>query len=641
MIIDAASSTATEKRYKADPKRPGVRDILRSRLCWQTSLAVFIIILIVQAAVLWPFYVSYEQSLLRRLTESALAYTAATYRMIAHGSTRDLRVAGRIMVSSGRVKGGIIFKRTGTRLTAFGEELKHGLTEFQASTVSGFRTDGGDRYEVLWRAEDTNLPFLFVARLDASSIGKELTGLVWSMVGLIVLFAIVASAVTNYVVGRLVLHPLLTVRRNLLAAERDPANADQLVLTQPKSRELADMEWALKKVLQRVAESGREGLRRSERRFRDFAGAASDFFWECDAALRVTYVSERFFDICGHDASRVVGQPLAQMFENGAPDAAPDTDRLLDHLQNRRPFRRITQLFHRDGSKAVQFSISGIPTFSRSGEFVGFRGTGSDITEQWRARNELEVARDEAEASSRAKSEFLANMSHELRTPLNGIMGFSEIIADAEAGQALDQNFRQYAKNINQSAQHLLSIINDILDLSKIEFGTTVLDEREVDLERLLVGCLRIVEVNARAADVSTTLVPLAGVPVVWADGLRLKQAVLNLIANAVKFTPAGGTVTCGGHVDKRGIHIAVADTGIGIAQEDIDRAMRPFEQVDGSLNRRFEGTGLGLALAKSFVELHGGTVAIDSLLGQGTTVTITLPADRRVENCRPAKIQA
>jgi signal transduction histidine kinase len=253
--------------------------------------------------------------------------------------------------------------------------------------------------------------------------------------------------------------------------------------------------------------------------------------------------------------------------------------------------------------------------------------------EQDEREHELRQSKLTAEAASRAKSEFLANMSHELRTPLNAVLGFSEIICNQLAGPVGDR-YREYAENINKAGQHLLSLINDVLDLSKVEVGRIELDEVPVNLAQVIIACERIIRPRAASAGLDLVLdLPAVGV-VVRGDERRLKQVILNLLSNAVKFTPRGGRVVAGTRALPTGeTVVSVADTGIGMQPHEVPIALEAFRQIESALNRRHEGTGLGLPLAKNLVELHGGTLAIDTAPGEGTTVTVTLPAERCCAN--------
>ncbi|HRO32127.1 MAG TPA: ATP-binding protein [Brevundimonas sp.] len=241
-----------------------------------------------------------------------------------------------------------------------------------------------------------------------------------------------------------------------------------------------------------------------------------------------------------------------------------------------------------------------------------------------------EVAMTRAEAANQAKSEFLANMSHELRTPLNAINGFSEIMAAELFGPLGDAKYKGYAADILKSGQHLLSLINDILDMAKIEAGKMTLHYEAVSLREVCDDAVRLMRGKAQEAGLSLTVEAAAGLPEIEADHRGCKQVMLNLISNAIKFTPEGGSITVRlAALGAERVRVAVTDTGIGIAQEDLDRLARPFEQVEGQHSKTTQGTGLGLALTKSLIELHGGALHMESQPGDGTTVSFDLPVRR------------
>jgi signal transduction histidine kinase len=260
------------------------------------------------------------------------------------------------------------------------------------------------------------------------------------------------------------------------------------------------------------------------------------------------------------------------------------------------------------------------------GGIVGIR---IDITEAKRRELELSRARDAAEEANRTKTEFLANMSHELRTPLNAIIGFSETLSLAAMGGPLDRRRQGYVDDIHRSGLHLLEIINDVLDLSKIEAGRLALQEEATSFDEILGACERLTRDRAAAGGVELRVEPLTDAPALLADPLRLKQIVLNLLSNAIKFTPEGGRVILSASASGAGLAISVTDTGVGMRPEDIPIALEPFRQIDGSLTRRHAGTGLGLPLAKRLAELHGGALEIVSEPGRGTRVSLALPATR------------
>lgn len=234
--------------------------------------------------------------------------------------------------------------------------------------------------------------------------------------------------------------------------------------------------------------------------------------------------------------------------------------------------------------------------------------------------------KERAEAASRTKSQFLANMSHELRTPLNAVLGFSEILKTEAFGPLGGKRYKDYADDIHASGSHLLSLINDLLDMSKIEAGKYRL-HKEKEALALIVGSVeRMMRGRAAEADLVLQVDPLDAGLVVDVDVRALKQVLINLLANAITFTPAGGRVRLGVRVDPDWVAIQVADNGIGIPKEEVPRLLRPFEQIDRNDRRGREGTGLGLALSNALIELHGGTLALESEPGVGTTVTVRLP---------------
>jgi signal transduction histidine kinase len=250
-------------------------------------------------------------------------------------------------------------------------------------------------------------------------------------------------------------------------------------------------------------------------------------------------------------------------------------------------------------------------------------------------KQQLYGAKIGAETANRTKSEFLANMSHELRTPLNAIIGFSDVLQKAIFGP-LSERYRSYGTDIFNSGNHLLSLINEILDLSKLEAGRLELHEEDLNLAHVIEASMRLVAPQAENSRIRLSKTIAKDLILIRADDRRLRQILINLLSNAVKFTPEHGKVQVSSFRTNFGLAIAVSDTGIGIAPEEISKAMEPFGQIDSKVSRRHDGTGLGLALSKHLTELHGGSLTIESAVNAGTIVTILLPADRILERSIP-----
>ena len=260
----------------------------------------------------------------------------------------------------------------------------------------------------------------------------------------------------------------------------------------------------------------------------------------------------------------------------------------------------------------------------------------SDVTEIKASERRLIEARSEAEAANRAKGDFLANMSHELRTPLNAIIGFSEVISNELFGPINNEKYLEYIRDIHTSSLHLLSIINDVLDMSKIEAGKVELSEEIVQIQSVIGEVMRMVHERARSRDIElTALLPDEDVEI-WADERSMKQIFLNLLSNAIKFSKDGGQIYVRIVADQPDVAVfEIEDHGIGMSEEEQERALQPFGQAKPATTRNYGGTGLGLPITKGLVEAHGGTLTIDSRAGDGTSVRIVLPRQRTSEKFR------
>ncbi len=389
-----------------------------------------------------------------------------------------------------------------------------------------------------------------------------------------------------------------------------------------------------------------DALRDDKERSDELLDIASDLVFELDRDWRFSFFLARDRSDLGPAPDSMLG---ASLWDQGVFVPQPDEpERRLPHRRTRAPFRNV--LFEAEGGALGRrvLEVSAIPRFEeRDGAFLGFRGSARDVTarslaqkdaaayrreletalEQLRQRNqELSEALEQAKAAAQAKSEFLAMMSHELRTPLNAVIGFGEILENRLFGPLGHERYADYVGDILTSARHLLCLINDILDLVKVESGRLELAFERVALAELVPVALRFVAEAARRKGVEL-LDEVPGELAVEGDQRRLRQVLINLLSNAVKFTPGGGRVTVSADRTGAWVTLQVSDSGIGIAPDNLETVFQPFFQVDSRLERSFEGTGLGLPLSRALVEAHGGTLHLESEPGEGARAVVRLPA--------------
>lgn len=440
----------------------------------------------------------------------------------------------------------------------------------------------------------------FVSALDKNTIFIALIPLIGLLFGLLLTFMLVSHIYSWH-------------QRNL--------KADKMAVTLRRSNEELNRKFADEKRMARA-------LRKSEQRYRAiFDNTGIGIFQVTDSGEWLN-ANRTIASLLGYQEPRelLLDQPdfKGLLFVNRADRQEWFTQLKADV---RREFE--AELFTKDHN-IIWVCISGRAIADEDDASRHYECTLYDITERRRAEMALIQAKEQADFANRSKSEFLANMSHELRTPLNAIIGFAEIIKDQLFGPVGQEQYIEYAKDIYDSGGLLLSLINDILDMSKIEAGKRDLAEADLDVSKLVRSVAVLVDSRAKLGKVKLTFDIPKDLPNLRGEERALKQILTNLLTNAIKFTPENGTVTLGAAMDESSnLRMTVRDTGIGIAPEDIPVALAPFGQIESAMSRKHQGTGLGLPLTKALVELHGGILDLQSKLGEGTTVILIFPAER------------
>lgn len=349
----------------------------------------------------------------------------------------------------------------------------------------------------------------------------------------------------------------------------------------------------------------------------------------CDATQHdqpIVFANAAFTKITGYTAAEAMGRNCR--FLQGRDTDHETVERMRRAVAVGRAVTVTLRNYRKDG-RTFWNEINISPMHDAGGRLIHFVGILQDATHRIRTEENLREAKNQAEVANRAKSEFLANVSHELRTPLNAILGFSEIMQLEMFGPLGAPQYHAYAKDVHDSGQHLLAIINDILDLSKIEAGRMELFPEAVDAGAVFTASLRLVSGRAQTNGVALNFELPSDLPRVRVDPRALQQMLTNLLSNAVKFTPKGGRITLAARQDADQVELRVADTGIGIAAKDIAKVLEPFGQADNPHSRRQQGTGLGLPIVKALVEQSGGSFRLESKVDAGTTVILRLPAVR------------
>ena len=636
-------------------------------------LAMFASIAVVEATFLVPSYYSYQRDLVGRLEHAGRAAVQAVFGSRGHESVRNLTIQARVMVAgSSEIAGVALHDVQGGLIAEIGEAPALSLDNALSARPPLGRTDDGRWLDVAWIASDVGLPVTVIGRLDAAWIGDELRAFVLRTLGFVLVLSIVVCGTTVMIFDAMVLAPVLRLRLRLLAARKTPTDARHLLLAEARTDEIGDLQRALDALVVSLAESIGElettqhalrqakddlektvqartrELRDSESRFRAVTDNSPNQIVLKDLSGRFLLVNRRFELDFAVAAEAIAGKTWLDLL----PEPVATTLIALDDavMSGRQTVMREIELPFADGSTRTLLSIN-YPVFDADGDMFAIGANLLDISDRKRAEETLRRAHDELEIrveartreltrevaqrqqaeeaaarASRAKSDFLASMSHELRTPLNAVLGFAQLLQSYSEPPLTDEQ-NDYVEHILSGGRHLLSLINEVLDLSKIEAGKAELAIEAVGAAAAMRDSLSLVRSMAEARGIAIDDRSEAAAAVrVMADPKRFKQVLLNLLSNAVKYNSEGGVLTLEAETTAAGmVCVRVSDTGPGIPAEKCGEVFQPFRRL-GAGATEVEGTGIGLSISRQLVEAMGGEMDFDSEVGAGSRFWFTLP---------------
>ena len=593
-----------------------LKTLVSSTIAQRLAVAVFASILVIEMAIFIPDYQREKGEIFANLEETARTGAISLLLHLEHHPVPTGSDLETLFKGTG-FRGAALYSPSGKRLKTMGPTPPFPARLDNAAKPLSIHDKEGQSLWLYWPESVTGFKQGIAVVRDTSHIGGLLQGYFGRVSLRIFIICFFVTSVAMAVIGFILVFPLLHMHAQIqdirddsgLPSGLDPGDRN-------RNSELGELANSFNALLQTTKDNTAK-LKKSEQRFKDFTASAADRFWETDDQHRFTYVSSPHGGLSG-SADELVGK---RQWEVGYRQIDPETESRLKTLYDAHQAFHGEQFSWRNSKGEMRHVIkSAIPVFDDDGIFMGFRGTTIDNSDEVNARQT-------AEAANRVKTEFLANMSHELRTPLNAILGFSEALDQKIFGELANEKQAEYVRNIHESGHHLLDLINDILDVSAIEAGKLDLNETDFDLNETVEASLRLVTQRAYERGIGLLNRTLGKPLRVRMDERRLKQILVNLLSNAVKFTETGGTVSIYAEKGQNGsFTLTVSDTGIGMDADGIGKALEKFGQVNNDSKLDQEGTGLGLPLAKGLVELHGGTLTIDSEPGTGTAVSLFFP---------------
>ena len=470
------------------------------------------------------------------------------------------------------------------------------------------------------------MPFTVIGRLDAEWIQPQLSAFVLRITGLVLLISAFVTAGTMIVLDRVLLSRLLFLRNHMKATEGDLEQPEPAFIPLPRVHdELDDVMGAFNDMLGRQAEALRR-LKEGETRYRDLYENAPNAY--CSVSYRdgsLLQFNSAMCTLVGYDAIELKAMKVLELYAD-TDDGLPKAKKIFEYFKRGHQVRDVELQMKRKDHEIIWICLTADLILDEEGRPVESHSVVTNITERKKAREQMRMAKETAERANRAKSEFVSNMSHELRTPMNAILGFGQFL-ESNPKHPLNPTQIDHVRQILIAGDHLMELINDIMDLAKVEAGGIELTIEAVESNEVIEECIALTQALAEPQGVTVETAPLnIGVSPILADRMRFKQVLLNLMSNAVKYNHTGGTVTMDyAPIGNAMVRFTVTDTGAGIPKDKHDELFEPFKRLDAE-DGNIEGTGIGLTITKNLVEMMQGNIGFHSVPGQGSSFWVDLP---------------